>query len=377
VPVPFPSGEDVDLDRPDAEETAFISRGLLSAMAPPTGATALQRTLVEATAEAMTGHVIDMSSCAPVDAGTFAQRMAHRDERFRTRLVHLMLMGELVLVPLPIEVCERVTSFATELGISDEMLDVTRKYATGSLGLALIDFERNGYSATWSPDDTAHLHTSSALDSAWEFSIDDPELAARWADLENCGEGSVGRRLFDFYRARGFVFPGLPGSAPPLLAQHDWVHVLADYGTSVESEIEVFTFIARANPDPRAFSLLAMVISLFETGYLSRGAGLFQYSPGHLSKPGMATRLADAMRRGAETGGGPDFLRIDWFEHADRSVDDVRDHFGIPEKAPRAAAAGSVGPWQLGGISTFQRQSGEAMAVAQGRPYDAFGAAPV
>ena len=55
----FPSEEDVDLDRPDAEETAFISRGLLSAMAPPTGATALQRTLVEATAESMTGHVID------------------------------------------------------------------------------------------------------------------------------------------------------------------------------------------------------------------------------------------------------------------------------------------------------------------------------
>ena len=102
------------------------------------------------------------------------------------------------------------------------------------------------------------------------------------------------------YQARGFGFPGAPGSAPPLLAQHDWVHVLADYGTTVECELEVFAFIARANDDMRAFSLLAMVVSLFETGYLRTGAGLFESDPGHLSVgAGMAIRVADAMRRGA------------------------------------------------------------------------------
>jgi hypothetical protein len=53
------------------------------------------------------------------------------------------------------------------------------------------------------------------------------------------------------------------------------VHVLADFGTTVESELEVFGFIARANDDMRAFSLLAMVVSLFETGSLRTGAGLF------------------------------------------------------------------------------------------------------
>src|SRR5208282_3771700 len=114
-------------------------------------------------------------------------------------------------------------------------------------------------------------------------------------------------------QSRGFVFPGLPGSAPPLLAQHDWVHVLADYGTTVESELEVFAFIARANDDPRAFSLLAMVVSLFETGYLRRGAGLFEASSGHLSKAGVPVRLADGMRRGALCHGSVDYLRTDWF----------------------------------------------------------------
>ena len=74
--------------------------------------------------------------------------------------------------------------------------------------------------------------------------------------------------------------PGRPGSTPPLLACC-WVHVLADYGTTVEARLEVFAFIARANDDMRGFSLLAMVVSLFETGYLRRGAGLFEASPGH------------------------------------------------------------------------------------------------
>src|SRR6266536_6145794 len=126
--------------------------------------------------------------------------------------------------------------------------------------------------------------------------------------------GTIGRGVADFYRDRGFVFPGLAGSAPPLLAQHDWVHVLAGYGTTLESEIEVFAYIARANDDPRAFSLLAMVVSLFETGYLARGAGLFEADAGHLHSRSMAVRLADAMRRGALCTGSHDFLEVDWFD---------------------------------------------------------------
>ena len=59
-------------------------------------------------------------------------------------------------------------------------------------------------------------------------------------------DGSLGRRVTEFYRARGFAYPGRPGSAPPLLCQHDWVHVLADYGTTVESELEVFALNDKA-----------------------------------------------------------------------------------------------------------------------------------
>ena len=211
----------------------------------------------------------------------------------------------------------------------------------------------------------------------------DPALAERWRALEALAQGTLGRAVFELYEARGFTFPGTPGSAPPLLAQHDWVHVLADYGTTVESEMEVFAFIARANDDMRAFSLLAMVVSLFETGYLRSGAGLFESDVGHLSAgTAVAVRLADAMRRGAlchdqvRDTDSIDFLRQDWFALADQPVEAVRARFGVLPRSPEALAAGSVGPWEPGGISPFQLQAGRALAAQEGRRYSAHGACP-
>lgn len=204
----------------------------------------------------------------------------------------------------------------------------------------------------------------------------DRELAARWTALADLPLGTLGRGVSEFYLARGFRFPGAPGSASPLLAQHDWVHVLADYGSTVESELEVFAFIARANDDPRAFSLLAMIVSLFETGSLARGAGLFQADPGHLSRPGVTTRVADAMRRGAVCEGSTDFMSVDWFAIADLPLAAARERFTVSSKAFDAIDAGSVGPWETGGISPFQQCAGMALAAEQGREYDPFGASP-
>jgi hypothetical protein len=374
-PVPLPSGLSRLAAPPDAAETELLSRGIITATAPADGLTELQHVLIAAVCDAMTGHpaVFDAAS---LDADGLALGLAQRDEAFRTRIVQVMALVAMVLRPVPSEVADRVEQYAAELGVDEGMLDVIERFASGSLGLAAIDFERNGYTAEWHPDDASWLHASNELADAWDEVLDDPALAARWADLEQLPPGTLGRRVTEFYRARGFSYPGLPGSAPPLLAQHDWVHVLADYGTTVESELEVFAMIARANDDPRAFSLLAMVVSLFETGYLRSGAGLFQASAGHLSESGVPERMADAMRRGALCEGSVDFLRVDWFELADLPVDEARGHFCVPAKSPGAVAAGSVGPWEPGGISPFQAAAGREAAARAGVPYEAFGARP-
>ncbi|MEM9562811.1 MAG: hypothetical protein AAGA93_09355 [Actinomycetota bacterium] len=381
MPTPLPSPENTLLTPPDAGEVQATADGVLSAIRPDDGPTEFQALLVGAAFESLTGHLPDTAGRPVISPSDFAAGMANRNEAFRTRILQTMILGALVLRPLPPEVADRIESFSRELSVGDGMLAVARRFADGDLGLAAVDFERNGYTADWSTERSGALHASTELTDAWQQSVDDPDLAGRWHALADLPGDTIGRRIWEFYQARGFSFPGEAGSAPPLLAQHDWVHVLADYGTKVESELEVFAFIARANDDPRGFSLLAMVVSLFETGYLKTGAGLFEAFPGQLSRDGMAVRVADALRRGALTNGFDgepdiDFMGLDWFTVADRPVEELRRQLNVVPKSQGAEAAGSVGPWSPGGISEFQYESASTRAEELGLPYDAHGATP-
>jgi hypothetical protein len=384
--VPLPDPGDELVERPSAAEARIIGIATASAVAPAGGLTDVQRVLIEAICLAMTDHLVILGDYRPLTAHEYAEALRRRNLQFRTRGVQIMVLCALVLRPLPPEVAARVERFAHALGVEEGMVGVARRFAEGTLGLAAVDFERNGYTADWGRDDRDELHTSRSLAQAWDLSVDDPVLAAKWAELGSLPVGTLGRGVSQLYGARGFGFPGSPGSAPPLLAQHDWVHVLGDYGTTVESELEVFALIARANDDLRAFSLLAMVVSLFETGYLRTGAGLFEYDVGHLSGASrgrdMAARIADGMSRGAwchdnVTGDDSvDFLRVDWFTLADLPVDEVRERFCLRPKSEAARRAGSAGPWEPGGISPFQLRAGRAAAERENRPYDSFGAEP-
>jgi hypothetical protein len=160
------------------------------------------------------------------------------------------------------------------------------------------------------------------------------------------------------YAMRGFNFPGAPNSVSAYLAQHDFVHVIADYGTHLEGEVEVFTLIGRADPDPRGFAWLATVVGLFETGYVHQ-QGFFQIDvrDRHLQTAGMTDRMADALLRGKAVAEnfGTDLLRVDYHAIADRPLDEVRALLHLPAKGPAAIAAGSPGINDPEGMSETQR----------------------
>lgn len=375
MPVAVPGADAANQQPPDETEVQLLASGVVSAIAGSEGLTPLQEALVVAMFEAMTDHRVDLGAVERIGPGSFAIALRHRDAAFRERILQLMILGALVLRPPPPEVTARLDAFAVEMSVDDGMLRVAHDFAHGSLGLAALDFQRNGYTREWAVEHRDALHTSAELADAWELCVDEPELAAMWRSLEELPAGTIGRRVSEMYRARGFRSPGAPGSVPPLLAQHDWVHVLADYGTTVESELEVFAFIARANDDHRGFSLLAMVVSLFETGLLDMAANAFDACAGQLAHDGVPVRLADAVRRGAWLREGVDFMEVDWFAIADLPLDEARRRFGVRPKSAAAIEAGSVGPWEPGGLSAFQRGEGETLAVAEGRSYDSFGAA--
>lgn len=374
MPTPLPSPADVDLEPPDRDEAALICQGLVSASSGPGGLTPLQDVVLSAVTNAMTGFEVDFSQLDPITPADFARGMARRNEAFRTDLVLCMELSHMILPDSSVEVADQVIEFARELSVDSERVYLARAVADGSRQLVAADFDRNRYLADLDLSDFTPLRSADDKSLAWTNTVDSAELAQRWRSLGNLDVDTLGRRVHDFYVARGFRFPGEPGSAPPLLAQHDWVHVIADYGSVVASELEVFAFIARASDNPEAFTLLAMVINLFQTGRLSGAAGILEADPGHLSGDGMPTRLADALRRGALCNGSVDFLAIDFFSMADMPIDEVRSHFGVVPKSIEAIAAKSPGPWTKGGISEFQLAAGRQLADERRRTYDSFGA---
>ena len=377
MPVPFPTDEEVRLDPPDAAEARIIAGGVAAAIAPDGGLTGLQRYMIEAVTESMTGFAFPAAPSRGSDRKRSPGRCIAATRRSGRAWCSSCCSCELVLNPLPEEVVGRVEAYARRAG--RRRRDAARSRAR------LREWQprararsTSSAAATWRRgirSTPSTLHTSRALDEAWEMRCDDPDLAARWDALGDCPEERSARGRAVLRRARGFAFPGLPGSAPPLLAQHDWVHVLADYGSTVEAEIEVFAFIARANDDPRAFSLLAMVISLFETGYLASGAGPVRVRP----RPSVARRHAgsprrrDAARRAGRrrTPAAPTSSTS-----TGSSTPTCRSTTFAPSSASRRSrsarsTAGSVGPWEPGGISPYQyetRQRGREAAGATTTP---------
>ena len=320
-------------DERDAAE--LVLRGLASAVRVDGALTDTQTAILGAIGAYLLEVSIPLDELEPISPEELAAGIT--DPTLRRRTVHGMVTLEIVLDPVPPEVAARVEQYAHALDVEEGMLTVARDYSQLAMDQAMADYVRNSYPAQYFADHPAEAST--ALSPTGDGT--DPALAAKWAALESGPVGSLGRTVWDFYQRRGFSLPGTPGAVSALLAQHDWVHCLADYGTSATGEIEVFSFVASAIPDAKGFTYAVVIIGLFETGYVAAVPGVATANPGHLSAPGGAVRFADALRRGLAL--HLDVMGdVDWFQYADQPIDDVRRTLGVPPKGADAIAAGSL-----------------------------------
>jgi hypothetical protein len=342
-----------------SEEVHLVARGIATAVAPESGLTSVQADLLGAIAEALTGVTVDYHALEPLPKEELALVLADKDLGYRQRIVHHMVLAELLLRPIPTVVAHRVAVTAEALGVKDDFVRVARRYAQGAYGLAWMDLQRSGFVEHVS-DATEGGEGAPSNTRVRIAPVDpDPELAAKWRAFEDLPEGTLGRSVWTMYDERGFGLPGTPGGAPPYLAQHDFMHVIANYGTNLKGEVEVFAMIGRADPDPKGFAWLATLIGLFETGYI-RDTGFFERDvrERNVGAPGMSVRLADAIRRGKIV---CDRLNLDLFEfdfhaHADRPVDEMREIMGMVPKSDGALEAGSAGAFDLSGMSEIQQR---------------------
>ncbi|MCP4436489.1 MAG: hypothetical protein GY812_13470 [Actinomycetia bacterium] len=339
-------------------------RGIVTAISPEDGLEPTQASLVGALAASLFGDTTDVSSLEPISESELADALEDTGAEQRHRIVHLMVLGELILRPIPTVVARRVASYAEALRIEDKYVRIARRYSQGAFGLAWLDLERSGFAAHWEMARTDQLKASVKLAGQLSAGVVDEQLASRWASFAQMPADSLGRSVLDMYEGRGFAIPGSEGGASAYLAQHDFVHVLADYGTNLNGEIETFSLIGRADPDPKGFAWLATLIGLFETGYVA-DAGFFSgdLEERRLDSTEMHVRLADALRRGAALCDtlGSDLLEIDYHDFVERPLDEVRAELGFPPKSDDAIAAGSPGVFDPAGMSRIQQQYAESM----------------
>lgn len=341
------------------DEARLIARGVASAVASDGELQPIQVSLLGAVHAALLGDVADLGDLEPLGPEALATALATRPPGFRHRVVHLMVLGELILRPIPPEVARRVEAYATALGVDDRFVRVARRYAQGAFGLAWLDLHHSGFAEHWERARTDQLKTTVKLEHQLAAGVEDAELAERWMGFADLAPDTLGRRVWDMYRSRGFALPGSVGGASAYLAQHDFVHVLADYGTNLDGELEVFALIGRADPDPKGFAWLATLIGLFETGYVA-DAGFFtgDLRERRLARPEMHLRIADALGRGQRLCDrlGVDLLDVDYHDHAGRPVSAVRADLGFDPKGETALGAGSPGAFDLDGMSRIQQE---------------------
>lgn len=340
-----------------ADQAILVARGVASAVSTDGRLTAVQASLLTEVTEAVLEVRVDLTAFEPLEPEALGEVMDDEPEEARRRVVHLMVLAELILRPIPLEVAIRVGKYAEALGAKDQFVRIAHRYAQGGFGLAWIDLHQHGFAEHWENARTDQLKTSVKLENQLALGVEDGPLAQVWNSFQDFPPRTLGRMVWDMYRGRGFALPGSIGGASAYLAQHDFVHVLADYGTNLPGELETFSLIGRADPDPKGFAWVATLIGLFDTGYID-SAGFFDSDPLRrpLESPAMHVRFADALRRGRVMREqlGTDLLEVDYHKWADQPIDAARRGLGFTPKSEQALTAGSPGLFEAAGMTRTQ-----------------------
>lgn len=311
----------------------LVARAALAAITtedhPPTE---VQRNLLESLARRF-GTSRTVQEMAPIEPDEVAGALV--DPAARALLGHLVVVLEMIDHPLPAAVEAHAEEYLRAAGIPMPFVDVCRDTARDQLVLLHADIIRS----SWTTEQTiegmfrGRLLELARSKLAYYGVGGEPAVARRWEALADCPAGSWGRGVHDFYVVHGFPFPGQPHGIYEVGALHDWVHVLADYSTDAEGEIDVFAFIAGTMADPHGFVNFLFTLALFQNGTIDTVGGkkMTIARADTLDDAGAPDRLADALWRASrctvDVMGG-----VDHFALADEPLVELRQRWSIPPK---------------------------------------------
>ncbi|MDQ2677663.1 MAG: hypothetical protein M3Y51_02885 [Actinomycetota bacterium] len=320
---------------PEREQIVPFLGGVIGALTwDGAGPTALQLELLDAVVRRFALH--DVPDVHAIDAWPSADvRAALPSASVRDQLAHVVVALELMMHPLPVALERHVERYLIEVGVHAPYVSVLRDTAAHHVVRLHADLVRN----SWYTEQTIKGMFSGRFEEMVRSKLSyysvakDERLASRWRALERCPEGSWGRGVADFYLTHGFAYPGEHTGIYEIGALHDWVHVLADYGTDPEGEIDVFAFISATMTDQRGFLQFIFTLALFQNGTIDTVGGrkVKIARADTLAEPGATDRLADSLYRAAnctaDVMGG-----VDHFALATRQLDELREEWNIPPK---------------------------------------------
>ena len=330
---------------PEHDQVVPFIGGVIGALTWDGGTpTSLQLELLDAVVQRFSlQQVPDVRTIEAWDAA--AVRAALPSASVRDQLAHIVVVLELMMHPLPVPLERHVERYLIDVGVHAPYVSVLRDTAAHHVVRLHADLVRN----SWYTEQTIKGMFSGRFEELVRSKLSyysvahDDQLANRWRALEQCPEGSWGRGVADFYRVHGFAYPGEHSGIYEVGALHDWVHVLADYGTDPEGEIDVFAFIAATMTDQRGFLQFVFTLALFQNGSVDTVGGkkVAIARADTLSDPGATDRLADTLWRAtqctADVMGG-----VDHFALADRPLDELRAEWNVPPKT--VASPGFMDP---------------------------------
>ncbi len=185
---------------------------------------------------------------------------------FRERILRGAVMAALIDTEASPSELAVIDDYAAALGVDRAPVKEMQRIIDGRLAIFRFDLARRSFIGRRMQQHLKEKGIRGLAQAIAAFAgFENKEIAARYRGLKQRAKGTLGRGYYEFIERNGFAMPGEKGGAPEPVAFHDCVHVLGDYDTTPEEEVQVAAFQAGfQNYDP--FFTMLGVVAQFHLG---------------------------------------------------------------------------------------------------------------
>ncbi len=212
--------------------------------------------------EAVQSHVLetdfDVAELEPIDGNELAALVTEKEHR--ERVLRACVMAALIDTEASPAELALIEDFARAFGVDAQPVEELRRIIDGRLALLRYDIARRSFVGKRFQQHLAQKGLRGLAQAIAAFAgFENKAIATKYRGLKSFPAGSLGRGYFEFIEENGFAMPGEKGGAPEPIVFHDCVHVLADYDTTPEEEVQVVAFQAGFQKYDAFFTLLGVV----------------------------------------------------------------------------------------------------------------------